>query len=370
VISVMNGFEAEIRSRTLSAIPHLTAENDAGISDAAQLQAELAGSPGVIGTAPYISGKGMVAARGTVRGVKLSGVIPEQEVAVADLHSSMVAGAFDELRAGSFGVVVGVIMANHLGLDIGDKISVTLPTLVITPMGAFPRVKRFTIVGIFEVGAQVDSTHAFIHLDDAAKLFRTGDSVHGVRLKLDDLFAAPVVRQQLQQSNSRALQFSDWSQSQGGLFQAIQMEKRVMGFLLMIVVLVAAFNIISIVVMMVSDKRAAVSVLRTMGMRARSAVAIFITQGSLIGIVGVLAGTAIGVLIASNISAIVAALESLLGAQMFDPSVYHIVRLPSLLRLNDVLLISGSAIVLSLLATLYPAWKASSIEAAEVLRYE
>jgi len=370
VISVMNGFEAEIRDRTLSAVPHLEISHRNGIADYERLHERLIARDEVIGGAPFIGGKGMLSVPGLVRGVRINGIVPEKETSVSTLDQRMLAGQLLDLRAGEFGAVIGVVTAQHLGLHIGDKLSLTLPALAVTPMGVFPRVKRFTVVGVFELGAEVDSSTVFIHMSDAAKLFRSKGDALGIRLKVNDLFAAPTVRQSLESEMDGEYQIIDWSQTQGGVFQAIQMEKRVMGILLMIVVIVAVFNIVSIVVMMVSDKRAAIAVLRTMGMSARAVVAIFVTQGTLIGLIGVLVGTLLGVGLALNISAIVAGLEQLVGLQVFDPSVFQIVYMPSLVRSQDVILISGASFALTVLATLYPAWKAASIEAAEVLRYE
>lgn len=372
VISVMNGFEAEIRNRTLSAIPHVTIEQTRGMDFASiqQLSSQMSTDPDVVGVAPYVAGKAMLGVPGLVRGVQVTGVDPDQESAVSELQYQMVSGTLNELVSGGFGVVIGSVTANHLGLSVGDALSLTLPQIAVTPLGIFPRVKRFTVVGVFDVGAEVDSSTIFIHIKDASKLFQKGDKVDGLRVKLSKLFQAPEFAERWHHLLGEEFDVRDWSQSQGGLFQAIAMEKRVMGLLLMIVVVVAAFNIVSIVVMMVADKRAAIAVLRTMGMRARSVVAIFLTQGSLIGLLGVTLGTVIGVLIALNVSDIVAGIENAFSQQLFDPAVFQIVHMPSLVRLSDVLLISGASFALSVLAALYPAWKASSIEAAEVLRYE
>lgn len=370
VISVMNGFEAEIRNRTLSAVPHLQISSTKGIDDYQALSAELLQQEGVISAAPFVGGKGMLSVPGLVRGVRINGIVPEQESQVSTLDTKMLSGELSDLEAGQYGVVIGVVTAQHLGLHPGDKLSLTLPALVVTPMGVFPRVKRFTVVGVFELGAELDSSTVFIHMTDAAKLFRSKGEALGVRLKLNDLFKAPELRQQLEAGYEDEFQWLDWSQTQGGVFQAIQMEKRVMGLLLMIVVIVAVFNIISIVVMMVSDKRAAIAVLRTMGMSAAAVVSIFITQGTLIGFVGVVSGTLLGLGVALNISTIVASMEQMLGLQVFDPSVFQIVHMPSLVQTKDVLLISGASFALSVLATLYPAWKAATVEAAEVLKYE
>lgn len=383
VLSVMNGFESEIRGRLLAAIPHLQVERvDGRLEDPASLAEQIqqysaidasdsggAGS-GLVGSAPYISGNGMMSVSGLVRGVQITGISPAADRAVSELSSRMISGELDNLQPGDFGVVVGAVTARHFGLRLGDKLAITLPKLVVTPLGAFPRVKRFTVVGVFELGAQVDSTSVFVHLEDASTLFHTKGAVHGLRLKMNDMFAAPILGPQLAKQLGPEFRVRDWSTAQGGLFQAIQMEKIVVGFLLMIVVAVAGFNIVSIVLMMVSDKRSAIAVLRTMGMKASSIIGIFVTQGSMIGLVGVALGTLIGLALAANVGAIVAGLEGLVGAQLFDPSVYYVAHVPSVIDPSQVMLISGSALLLSILATIYPSWRAARVQAAEVLRYE
>lgn len=371
VISVMNGFESEIRGRILDALPHVYVTRDnAKIEHPVEFASKLSRHPGVIGAAPYIGGKGMASVPGVVRGVTITGVLPQQEAQVANLGSHMLAGSMDGLHDGDYGAVLGSLLASHLGLQVGDKVTLTLPQIVVTPMGVFPRVKRFTVVGIAEVGAQIDATSVHVHMADAAKLFRVRDAVDGIRLRLQDLFDAPRVAAELRQELGADYVVTDWSQTQGGLFQAIKMEKTMVGFLLMIVVAVATFNIVSILVMMVADKRSAIAVLRTMGMPRKHIMWIFVVQGSMIGLAGILLGVAAGSLIALYAGQIVAWFEQLLNVQLFDPGVYFINHIPSVVRVSDIASIACAALVLSFLATLYPASRAASIQPAEVLRYE
>lgn len=371
VISVMNGFESEIRGRILDALPHLYVVGDgAKIERPNELAERLSRRVEIIGSAPYIGGKGMASVAGVVRGVTITGVLPQRENQVANLGSHMLAGSMEALREGEYGAVLGSLLASQLRLHVGDKVTLTLPEIVITPMGVFPRVKRFTVVGISEVGAQVDATAIHIHMHDAARLFNVENAVDGIRLRLADLFMAPRLAAELQAELGTGFAVTDWSQTQGGLFQAIKMEKTMVGFLLMIVVAVATFNIVSILVMMVADKRAAVAVLRTMGMKRRAVMWVFVAQGSLIGLLGILIGVAAGWPIALFAGPIVAWFEQLLNVQLFDPSVYFINHIPSVVRLSDIAIIAVAAFVLSFLATLYPAAKAASIQPAEVLRYE
>lgn len=372
VISVMNGFEQEIRSRILDALPHAYIESSdgQGLANAATLQQSLSRIDGVSGVAPYVAGQGMISVPGVVRGVMITGVDPQQEARVSNLAAHMREGSLDELKEERFGIVIGALTSAYLKLGVGDYATLTLPKVTVTPLGVFPRVKRFKVVGIFELGAQTDADTVYVGLGAAQKLFQLRDKVGGVRVKLDDLFAAPQFAEQQQLTLGEAYQVKDWSRTQGGLFQAIAMEKTVVGLMLMIVVAVAAFNIISILVMMVTDKRADIAVLRTMGMSRGQIMAVFMTQGVLIGLVGIVVGVLLGVVLALNVGTIVSTLEQLLGMRVFDPSVYYITHMPSLLRGQDVALIASVSLLLSILASLYPAWRAASVSAAEVLRYE
>jgi lipoprotein-releasing system permease protein len=282
----------------------------------------------------------------------------------------MYRGSIEGLRPGRFGIVIGRLLANSLCVGIGDKVLMTLPDISITPAGLFPRVKRFTVVGIFEVGAQVDQSLAMIHLADAQRLFRYGASVQGLRIKVDDIYQAQSVSASLQKQLGQGYELTDWSQTQGSLFQAVQMEKRMVTLLLLIIVAVAALNIVTGLVLMVADKRGDIAVLRTLGMTTKSIMCVFIIQGSVVGIVGILIGALLGCLLALSISEVIAWFEWLFGIYVFDPNVYFISQIPSELRWGDVMFICGVGVSMSVLATLYPAYCAAQIEPAEVLRYE
>ena len=387
VLSVMNGFDRELKERILSAVPHGFIYKDVadkitdlsavvGIEDWPLLAKAVSAHPEILSVAPYISGNGMISQFSVVRGVQINGVLPDFERKVSSLADHFIAGSLDELQSRQYRIVLGSILARQLGVTIGDKVTIILPQVSITPMGIFPRLKRFTVSGVFKVGAQLDGNTAMVHIEDAAKLFRYRNTVEGLRVKVDDLYQAQRILHEIKQTiNSgqdyqKSISVKDWSKTQGGLFQAVQMEKTVMTLLLLIVVAVAAFNIISILIMMVADKRSDIAVLRTLGASPRTIMGIFIIQGSSIGIIGTIVGAGIGVPVALHIREISTVIENLLGIQFFNPDIYFISFLPSHLMWSDVMLVCSSALALSFLATLYPAYKASTIQPAEALRYE
>jgi lipoprotein-releasing system permease protein len=370
VLSVMNGFDREIKQRILSVVPHGFVEKPSKLSDWQALSGLISTTPHLIASAPYISGYAMLSSEQGVQSTALQGILPEVESKVSVIDQYMYRGSVNNLQAGEFGIVLGRLLARFLRVDVGSQLLMTLPEISITPAGFFPRVKRFTVVGIFEVGAQVDQSLAMIHLADAQKLFRYGDQVQGLRIKVDDIYQAQSVASYLQKQLGAEFQLTDWSQTQGSLFQAVQMEKRMVTLLLLIIVAVAALNIVTGLILMVADKRGDIAVLRTLGMTTKDIMSIFITQGSAIGIIGILVGAVFGCLLAVSISDVIAWFEQLFGIYVFDPNVYFISQIPSELRWGDVLLITGSGIVMSLLATLYPAYCAAQVEPAEVLRYE
>ncbi|MEH6549700.1 MAG: lipoprotein-releasing ABC transporter permease subunit [Pseudomonadales bacterium] len=370
VMSVMNGFEAELRSRILSFLPHVLIEpRDEALSDWQQLAAVLEQEPGVEAAAPYIEGTGLVSQSSQVRGVHINGVDPLAQMRISVVGRYMRAGEMTQLQSGQFGIVVGSILARQVGVSIGDKLTVMLPKVTVTPAGLFPRVKRFTVVGIFEVGAQLDGQEVFIHMDDAARLFGLREGVHGLQLKTTDVVTAPEVASRLARRFEK-FEVRDWGALQGNLFQAVKMEKLMVGLMLFIIVGVAAFNIVSILTMMVADKRADIAVLRTMGALPGHILRIFIVQGATIGFSGTVLGALIGLPLAYNLGAVVGWLEHSLRFSIFDPNVYFITRLPSEVHLNDVAWTLAGALLLSFTATLYPAWRATRIEPVEVLRYE
>jgi lipoprotein-releasing system permease protein len=312
----------------------------------------------------------MVTGGGEVRGVLLNGVLPGQERTVSIIEDHMEQGSLDDLKSGEFGIIIGRFLASSLRLQLGEKITVVLPEASVTPAGVLPRLKRFTVKGVFSVGAELDGSYTLIHMDDAAKLMRTDGKAQGIRLLVDDLFAAPRVAEQAAQLLSGRYYVSDWTRTHGNLFQAIRMEKTMIGLLLMFIVAVAAFNIVSTLVMVVTDKTADIAILRTMGATPARIMRIFIVQGAVIGIFGTLVGTVLGILGALNISAFISWLEGALGHQFLSADVYFISYLPSQLLWEDVMIISGSGLAMSLLATIYPAWRASRIDPADALRYE
>ncbi len=375
VLSVMNGFDRELKQRLLSVVPHGFIESPEPLQDWRALAGQIKGHPDVVDSAPYIEGFGLLGHDSGVQGVQLMGILPAAQSKISILDEHMIVGDLQRLQPGEYGIVLGSLFVRHLRLNIGDKLMLTLPQLSITPAGVFPRTKRFTLVGVFEVGAQVDQSLALIHIGDAQKLFRYGKGVQGLQLKVSEIYRAASVMDSFRrgehlEEGNKHYTFKDWSQTQGSLFEAIKMEKRVIAALLMIIVAVAAFNIISSLVLMVADKRSDIAVLRTMGLSGRQVMAIFMVQGSAVGFVGIFLGALVGSLLAIKIDLIVAALERGLGLQIFDPNVYFITRLPSQWLFSDVLFICGTAMCLSVLATVYPAWRASQIQPAEALRYE
>lgn len=369
VLSVMNGFDREMKERILNVIPHGFIDQQPMVKDWPALAAKVDAQPGVQASAPYIQSSAMVTYAGGVEAIELHGIDPQAEAKVSVVDQHMIVGDMAQLLPGEYGIVMGRILASRLMLAPGDKIRVTSPEINITPMGAFTRSRNFTLVGVFEVGAQVDSTLALIHLADAQKFLRQS-GVQGLHVKTEDLYAAGPIMHQVRANLGDEFRVRDWSQTQGSLFQAVKMEKIVVASLLMIIIAVAAFNIVSSLVLMVADKRSDIAVLRTLGLSARQVMAIFIVQGSAVGFIGTFVGAILGCLVALTLTSIMAGLESLIGLQVFDPEVYFITQLPSVLLWQDVIIICGIALGLSFLATLYPAYRAAQIEPAEALRYE
>ncbi len=371
VMSVMNGFEAELRNRVLSVVPHafvVGPENH--LADWRQYQQPLSELPQVEGVAPYIDHQVMLSRPGIVRGVKLNAIDPVYENNVSTIADSMREGTIDSLLAGQYNIVMGEILARHMGLYLGDEISVILPRVTVTPLGIFPRVKRFTVSGTFSVGADLDSNTVFVHLRDGQKLFQYGDDVEGVRVQFDDLLKAQNYLPDIQALLPEGVETITWRETQGSLFNAVAMEKTMISLLLLIIVAIAAFNIVSILTMMVADKRSDIAVLRTMGASGNTILAVFMIQGVSIGLLGVMVGLAIGIPVAINVGEIVIWLESLVGIHVFNPDVYYISKIPSVLAFSDVVKVSIWGLVLSLLATIYPSIRASKVQPAEALRYE
>jgi lipoprotein-releasing system permease protein len=372
VLSVMNGFQEELRARILGVAAHLEISGPADrLSDWRGVLAQARQNPDVLAGAPYVNAQGMLANGDIVRGAIIRGVLPEMESRVADFSTFMKSGQLGDLKAGEFGIVLGGELARVLNVYPGDKLVLLTPQGNITPAGVMPRVKQFTVTGIFEAGMfEYDSGLALVHLQDAQKLLRLGDDVSGVRLKLNELFRAPWVTQQLAQSMTGDYYLTDWTKSHANFFRAVAIEKRMMFLILLLIVAVAAFNIVSTLVMAVTDKQSDIAILRTLGAKPGSIMKIFIVQGAFIGVFGTVLGVAGGVLLALNLETVVPFIERLLGMDLFPADVYYINELPSKLDWSDVGIIGGISLLISLAATLYPSWRASRINPAEALRYE
>ncbi|NQX89988.1 MAG: lipoprotein-releasing ABC transporter permease subunit [Halioglobus sp.] len=371
VLSVMNGFGAELRDRILSLVPHGFIEIP---EDEAQGWRELLGriavEEGVVAVSPYITEKVILGSGNLLHGAVLTAVEPQLESAVSGLADAMIEGDLASLERQEFNVVLGVSLANILGVRSGDVIHVTVPRLTVTPLGLFPRSKRLKVTGLFKIGAQPDSYQAYVSLRSGQKLLGSAGSIEGLQLKTRQLFAAPGILQDLARKLPSNYTVTNWSETQGSLFRAVKMEKLMVGLLLLSVIAVAAFNIVSTLIMSVAEKRRDIAVLRTMGAGSLGVMTIFMAHGLVLATTGIAAGAMLGIVLASNIAAITAAIESALGMKLFDPSVYFISELPSDLQGGDVTIVIIASLLLSLAATLYPAWRASRVAPAEVLRYE
>ncbi|WP_434563290.1 lipoprotein-releasing ABC transporter permease subunit [Pseudomonas sp. D2-30] len=373
VLSVMNGFDHEMRTRVLGMVPHATLETGEAISDWPSLAANVKRNPQVLAVAPFTQMQGLLTNDGKVSKVLLNGIDPGLERQVSIIDNFMKQGKLDDLAPGSFGIVIGDKAAAKLGVAIGDKLTFVAPEVTVTPGGMFPRMKRFTVVGIFHVGAgELDGYLGVTNLQDLARLHRwKPDQVQGLRLKFDDLFQAPRVAWNIAQQLGEDRYYArDWTRTHGNLYQAIRMEKAMIGLLLLLIVAVAAFNIISTLVMVVNDKKGDIAILRTLGATPGQIMRIFMVQGTVIGVIGTFVGALVGMFAALNVSAAIAGLETLIGHKFLNADVYFIDYLPSQLQADDVLMVCGAALILSFLATLYPAWRAARTQPAEALRYE
>ena len=371
VLSVMNGFDRELKQRILGMVPHATLhEFGRGIENWQTLTEKIDKKPDVT-AAPFLEVQGMLSQNGVVRGVMVYGIDATEEAKVSILPNHMVTGSLQALEEQSFSIVLGSLLARSMGVSVGDKVTLVLPEASISVAGVVPRLKRFTVVGTFEVGAQIDSSLAYMSLTSAQKLkrYRNGE-VDGVRLAYDDLFDAPAGARALALELEGVYTTRDWTQTHGNLFQAIQLEKRMVGLLLFLIVLVAAFNIVSTLVMVVTDKKSDVAIMRTFGMSSGQVMRIFMVQGCLIGLIGTVLGTGLGVLLAYTVADLVAWVEQAFGFQFLNAEVYFISELPSELNMADVYVIAAAAMCISFLATLYPSYRATKTQPAEALRYE
>ena len=372
IMSVMNGFQKEVRARILGVASHIQVEGtDLGLANWRDVEAQARQNREVIGSAPYVNGQGLLAAGPYVRGAVVRGILPEQEVDVADIGQQVKAGKLADLKAGEFGIVLGLELARALRAGVGDRIVLITPQGQVTPAGMMPRLKQFTVVGVFSAGHyEYDSTLALVHIADAQKLYQLGETVSGIRLKVDDIFQAPRIARDLARMIKVDAYVRDWSQQNVTYFRAIQIEKRMMFIIVALVMLVASFNLVSTLAMAVTDKHPDIAILRTLGASPLSIMKIFMTQGAVTGVIGTLAGVVIGVISAYNVSAIVLFFEQTFNFQILAKEVYYISEIPSDVQLWDVIWVAGVSLALSFLATLYPSWRASQVNPAEALRYE
>ncbi len=372
VLSVMNGFQEELRARILGVAAHIEATGPGErLTDWPALAAQTARHPLVRAQAPYVSGQALLTAGQATKGTLIRGILPERENQVTDVAVHMQSGRLEDLRAGEFGIVLGAELARALGVMRGDRLTVIVPQGTVTPAGLLPRMKAFTVVGIFSVGMyEYDAGMAMLHLDDARKLYRLGEAVSGLRLKLTDMERAPWVTRELAKTLVGDYYLADWTMSHANFFRAVQIEKRMMFVILLLIVAVAAFNIVSTLIMAVTDKEPDIAILRTLGASPASIMKVFMVQGCLIGVIGTGLGVLSGVLLALNVETVVPLIERAVGIDLFPADVYYISELPSKLVWTDVAWIGGVALVLAFLATLYPSWRAARVQPAEALRYE
>ncbi len=372
VLSVMNGFEKELRTRILGMTSHafITGANGT-LQDWQSLQGLITDRPHVVDSAPFVEGQAMLSQGSNVRGTQIRGIDPNLEGRVSTIGDKIIQGQFTALTPGSFGIILGKDLAMAMGVGTGDKITLITPDVSPTPAGIIPRLKRLEVVGIFEIGMyEYDSALAIMNIEDAAKLFRIPNAVTGLRLKLDDIYQAPNITRELMMNLPVNYRAADWTYQHANFFRALKTEKIVMFVILLLIVAVAAFNIVSTLIMMVTDKQSDIAILRTLGMTPKNIMTIFMVQGTLIGLFGTLIGVVGGVTLALNVESIIAGVEKILGYQFLPADVYYISSLPSDLQWNDVTVIGLTAFALSLLSTIYPSWRAAQIRPAEALRYD
>ena len=372
VLSVMNGFHKEVRERILGMTSHaVVGAYDGELTDWEEAMRLASEHPSVLAQAPFVEARTMLTSGSRVSGAVLRGILPEYEKQVSDVSEHMISGSLEQLAPKAYGIVLGKELAFSLGVGPGDKVTVVTPRLRVTPAGTMPRLKQFTVQGIFEVGmGEYDSGVALVHMKDSATLLNMKQGVTGVRLKLEDLYQARTVSRELASQLPGVYRVSDWTYQHRNFFSALRTEKRMMGIILFLIIAVAAFNIVSTLVMVVTDKQSDIAILRTLGASPGTIMAVFIVQGATIGFAGTLLGIVGGIALSLNLEQIVQWIEHMFGFDFLDPSIYYISTLPSDLHWDDVGTVSLSAFIITLAATIYPAWRASRVQPAEALRYE
>ncbi len=373
VLSVMNGFEDAIRGRAFSMAQQIKISTLGNyLEDWPELASTLKNQPHIVGMAPYINGQGMLIANGQAHAANVFGVIPSESRKISQVADNIVKGTWDNLLPGSYGIVLGHELANHLGVSVGDRISLVTPNISVTPVGYIPRMKPFTVQGIFQMGSGFgyDSIFAYINLEDAQRLYKLNSAVTGLELKLDDMYLAPKLSETLYKQLPSQYMITDWTTQYQPLFDAIRLEKTMMFFLLLILIVLTAFSMLANLYMMVTDKQADIAILRTLGATPRTIQSIFMVQGTAIGLLGTALGVLLGVTLALNVTDLTNWIQAVLGIQVISSKVYFVDYLPSKLLWKDVVLIASSALFASVLATLLPARLGAKVQPAEALRYE
>lgn len=370
VLSVMNGFKSEMLDKMLSATPQVTIQAEYGITDWQQLITRVDNVKQVTGITPFILGQGMISSDNNVTGLQVFGIEPKLINTVIPLENNMVIGNIRDLKQGEFGILLGSTLAYRLGVGLGDKITIIIPQVSVSPAGIQPRLKRFTVIGLYSINYIYDTRQVFINLDDAAKLFKTGNKITGLQLSVQEPLQAPMVANKIRNLLTNHYYITDWTKSEGGLLEAVQMEKTVMFVILLMLIAIAAFNLVSSLVMLVTDKRADIAILRTMGASKKNILGIFMIQGSIIGLTGTLLGLILGLLLAYNVTNLIEWLQNTFDITLMPQDIYFINYLPSEVHRSDVIAVCVLALIMSIIATIFPAWQASKINPAEALRYE